>query len=79
MQPILRQVNLKFKAGGEKANKGRRERKINNIAFSAFSNFGICNLAPGAKTSVVLDLQVTNCFEQFQCFLVGPGSAQLLS
>ena len=62
MQPIPRQVNLKFKAGGEKANKGRRERKINNIAFSAFSNFGSCNLAPGAKISVVLDLQSNKLF-----------------
>ena len=37
---------------------GRRERKINNIALSAFSNFASCNAAPGAKANIVLlDLQ----------------------
>ena len=69
MQPIPSQINLKSR---------RRERKINNIAFSAFSNFGSCNLAPEAKGSKVLDLQSNKLFCAASMLFGGPRNCSAI-
>ena len=70
MQPIPSQINLKSR---RRKSKQREERtKINNIAFSAFSNFGSCNLAPRAKGSKVLDLQSNKLFCAASMLFGGP-------
>ena len=72
MQPIPSQINLKSRRRKSKQRDRRREQKINKIAFSAFSNFGSCNLAPGAKGSKVLDLQSNKLFCAASMLFGGP-------